>query len=83
MGTYTARRWKEGAQGVELMPLTEAAERAGISLVTMRRRVKEHGLTIYINPRDKREKLIDWREVEALMQIRPMNQGDEELKTAA
>ena len=65
---------------MELMPLTEAAGRAGISLVTMRRRVREHKLTIYINPRDKREKLVDWAEVEDIMQFRPTGQ---DVKTAA
>ncbi len=65
---------------MELMPLTEAAERAGISLVTMRRRIREHQLTIYINPRDKREKLVDWAKVEDIMQFRPAGQ---DVKTAA
>ncbi len=65
----------------ELITLTEAAERAGLSLMTFRKRVRESELTIYINPRDKRERLVDSEEVDAMMKPRAM--GPEEVKTAA
>lgn len=46
--------------------LTEAARRLGVSLTTMRRIVREGQLKVYENPLDKRQKLVDAKEVERL-----------------
>ncbi len=43
----------------ELIPLNEAASRLGISKMTMARLVKEGRFTIYENPLDRRQKLVD------------------------
>lgn len=47
-----------------LIPLEKAAERLGIARGTMWVRVKEWKLAVYDNPVDKRQRLLDWDEVE-------------------
>lgn len=47
----------------ELITLTEARRRLGISRVTMTRLVQEGRFTVYTNPVDRREKLVDAAEV--------------------
>jgi len=49
---------------VEFISLGEAARRLNISRVTMSRRVKAGQFTVYTNPVDQREKLLDAAEVE-------------------
>lgn len=44
--------------------ITEAAQRLGVHRNTMRRRIKQWQLKAIRNPRNLREKLVDWREVE-------------------
>lgn len=48
----------------ELITLTEAAKRLNISRVTMSKRVRDGQFTVYTNPSDQREKLLDSSEVE-------------------
>jgi hypothetical protein len=56
----------------ELITLKQARERLGISKVTMTKLVRERGLTLYENPLDARQKLVDAAEIEALKQPRPV-----------
>lgn len=66
----------------ELIPIAEATKRVGVSKSTMIRRLKSAGIKRYINPKDSRERLVDWGEVEALFAIRPED-VDESKKVAA
>ena len=50
---------------MDLIPLAEARRRLGISKVTMARLVKERRFAVYENPLDRRQKLVEWAEVEA------------------
>jgi excisionase family DNA binding protein len=59
----------------EYLTLTEAAERTGISRVTLWRMVKGGKLPVYASPRDRRAKLIKWAEMEEL--LRPVPLGEE------
>jgi hypothetical protein len=56
----------------ELIPVHEARKRLGISKTTMTKRLREWGIRTYSNPRDTREKLVDWGEVEAAFSPRPI-----------
>ena len=47
----------------ELVPLMEAAKRLGVSRMTMNRLVREGRFTIYENPLDRRQRLIDVAEL--------------------
>ena len=67
----------------EKITFGEAMRRLGVSKHTIGRVVKEHGLRIYINPLDKREKLLDATEVEKLRRPQPLRTGDESGKLAA
>ena len=60
-----------------LIRFSDAAERLGISENTLRKRIREEGITVYLNPRDKRERLLDWSELEAKFQLRPLRRDDE------
>lgn len=51
------------SDGRTLITLAEARARLRISKVTMARLVKEGRFTIYDNPLDRRQKLVDEREV--------------------
>ncbi len=62
----------------ELITLREARERLGISRVTMTRLVKEGRFTVYENPIDRREKLVDAAEVAAYARPRPIRPADGE-----
>lgn len=44
--------------------VSEAAQRLGVHRNTMRRRIKQWKLRAIRNPRNLREVLLDWREVE-------------------
>ena len=48
--------------------LMEAAERLGVSPMTVRRLVREGQLQVYPNSLDRRQKLVDVEEVERLRQ---------------
>ena len=64
-----------------LIPMHEAAERFGISRMTMSRLAKQGRFTVYENPLDRRQKLVDPAEVEAALRPRPL--GAQASKTAA
>jgi predicted DNA-binding protein (UPF0251 family) len=59
---------------LELIPLNEAARRLDVSKMTMARLVREGRFTVYENPLDRRQKLVDAREVASLKPtpIRPV-----------
>lgn len=48
----------------EWLTLTEASERLGVHRNTMRRRVMQWQLTTRENPRNLREVLVNWNEIE-------------------
>ncbi len=54
----------------ELIPLMEAAKRLGISRMTMNRLVREGRFTVYANPLDRRQRLLDVAELEE--RVRPV-----------
>ncbi len=56
----------------ELIPVGEAAKRLGVSKVTMARLVREGRFTVYDNPLDRRQKLVEAAEVEAATRPRPI-----------
>ena len=56
----------------KLIPLNEARRRLGVSKVTMARLVKEGRFTVYENLLDRRQKLVDEAEVEAVARPRPV-----------
>lgn len=55
----------------ELIPLMEAAKRLGISRMTMNRLVREGRFTVYSNPLDKRQRLLDATELRERVQPVP------------
>jgi hypothetical protein len=68
----------------ELIPLKEAQMRVGMSKNTLNRFIERHGIALYENPRDARQKLVDTDEVEASLQPVPLRRrGDETGKAAA
>jgi len=72
----------------EMVRLNEAAKQLGISENTLRKRLRDGGVTVFLNPQDNREKLVDLEEVRAaVMQPRPTVIGrtrrDEAGKAAA
>jgi len=60
----------------ELVPLREARQRLGISKTLMTRLVKEGRFTLYENPLDRRERLVEWEEVQRVMRPRPLVEED-------
>jgi len=66
----------------ELIPMVEAARRLGVSKLTMRRIVREHGITTFDNPLDKRQTLIDAADLARVTQPRPQLEN-QEVKIAA
>jgi len=56
----------------ELITLKEARERLGLSKTTMTKFARDRGLVLYRNPRDGREKLVDWVELQREFQPRPI-----------
>ena len=56
-----------------LIPLRVARERLGVSKATMARLVKEGRFTIYENPLDRRQKLVDVTELEQTVQPQPQS----------
>ena len=55
----------------QLIPMVEAARRLGVTKTTLRRIVREEGLTTYRNPLDKRQTLLDAAEVERVARPQP------------
>ncbi len=68
--------------GKELIPMVEGARRLGISKLTMRRIVRENGITTYDNPLDKRQTLIDAADLQKVTEPRP-SMENQEVKIAA
>lgn len=66
----------------KLITMTEAAARLGVSRVTMARLVREGRFTVYENPFDRRQKLIDVAELEVEPRILQQRRENEE-KAAA
>ncbi len=54
----------------EFIRFSDAAERFGMSETTLRKRIREEKITVYINPRDKREKRLDVDELETKLGYR-------------
>ncbi len=50
----------------ELLPVTAAARRFGVSEPTFRRRVRERDVPIFADPRDRRRKLVRVADVDRL-----------------
>ncbi len=67
----------------ELITVSEARERLGVSRVTMARLLREGRFTIYVNPLDRREKLIDVAELEQARRPRPATTDEQASKRAA
>jgi predicted DNA-binding protein (UPF0251 family) len=65
----------------ELIPLNEAGRRLGISKMAIARFVREGRFRLYQNPLDRRQKLVDAREVQEAARPRPFT--PEELGKAA
>lgn len=61
----------------KLIPMHEAAQRLGISRMTMSRLVKQGWLTVYENPLDRREKLVDETELAEAVRPRPLRPAAE------
>lgn len=59
----------------ELISLREARERLGISRVTMTKLVKDGRFTVYANPVDAREKLVDAAEIAEFARPKPVAEG--------
>jgi len=56
----------------ELIRMKDAQERLGMAKNTFRKFVQKRGITIFENPRDAREKLVDWSEIEESLKPRPI-----------
>ncbi len=56
----------------EFIRMTEAQQRLGMAKNTFRAFVQRNGVTTYENPRDRREKLVDWNEIEEMLCPRPI-----------
>ncbi len=68
----------------ELIPLKDAQERVGLSKNTLNKLIERHGITVYANPRDARQKLVDIEDVEAALRPVPIQpRKSEEGKAAA
>ncbi len=66
-----------------LIPLNEVRTRLGVSKVTMARLVKEGRFSIYENPLDRRQKLVDEDEVTASLMPRLIRADTAPSKMAA
>lgn len=67
----------------ELITLGEAMQRLGVSKHTIGRIVRDHGLRLYANPLDKREKLVEAAEIEKLRKPRLLPLENQDSKIAA
>jgi hypothetical protein len=67
-----------------LIPLREARQRLGVSKAKMAALVRQDLFPVYANPLDKREKLVNWKEVQAaLKRPQPLHQDSDQKKAAA
>jgi predicted HTH domain antitoxin len=66
----------------DLISLKEAQERAGVSKNTLKKILKLHGITLYENPRDARQKLVNYSEIEKALRPRPIR-SEQQSKRAA
>lgn len=55
-----------------LLPYSEVLERTGIAKRTLINRLAEEGITVYIDGRDRRRRLIDARDLPKLVKPRPV-----------
>lgn len=53
-----------------MIPLEQAASRLNISRWTLRRRLKELGIEVAVDPFNRRIRLVDWGEIEAIRRER-------------
>lgn len=56
----------------ELLSMTQTRKRLGVSKNHLRRLVQRHGLTLYENPLDAREKLLDFEQLQAALRPKPI-----------
>lgn len=56
----------------ELLPVTDAARRFGVSEPTFRRRVRDGNLPLFADPRDRRRKLVRIADVDRLGSPEPI-----------
>jgi predicted DNA-binding transcriptional regulator AlpA len=54
----------------ELIALDEAAQRLGISRYTLWRRLKELNVPVHVDPFNRRRRLVDWTEIDAIRRER-------------
>lgn len=73
----------EQRQEPELIPMSEAAKRLNISRVTLSKRVREGQFTVYANPQDQREKLLDAAEIADAARPKIVSIRREDAKKAA
>lgn len=55
-----------------LIPYAEVEARIGIARRTLQDRIASEGITVYIDGRDRRRRLIDVRDLPKLMEPRPV-----------
>lgn len=60
----------EHSEEREMIPLEQAASRLNISRWTLRRRLKELGIEVAVDPFNRRIRLVDWGEIEAIRRER-------------
>lgn len=60
----------------QLIPYPEAIERSGLSRRTLYDRLKEAGITVYQNPRDRRLRLIAAADLPKLTKPRPVQRRE-------
>ncbi len=62
----------------KLIPMSEAAARLGVSRITLSRLARDGRFTLYENPRDRRQRLVDEEEVREALRPKPMSEGKEQ-----
>ncbi len=67
----------------DLIPLKEAQERVGMSKNTLNKLIEKHGIAVYENPRDARQRLVNIEEVEAALRPIPIQRQRPETGKAA
>ncbi len=59
----------------DLIPMTEAAKRAGVSTATLRRRAASGELVVYGSPLNRRERLVRLEDLTKYAEPRPIAQA--------
>ncbi len=67
----------------EFLPITEAARKAQVSRITMRRALANSGIETFRDPLDRRLRLIRVQDLNALRTPRPINAQDGDRLPAA